>query len=170
MIDLDDAIDVREVRNIKLANQLLKIKRKAKQIRDQQMAEQNIQAQAQANAQAQQAAAQAEIQKNQAEAEIESEVERTKNELKIQYLLEEAKVKKELMAFEFNLSSKTQELEMQNNNALEGMRESGKDRREKMKMRNQRKIEQQRNSAKSVKRFESSGNDIVTGAAGIDRF
>ena len=53
---------------------------------------------------------------------------------------------------------------------IEAMREGGKDRREKMKMRNQRRVEQQKNSAKSVKRFESSGNDIVTGGAGIDRF
>ena len=65
-IDLDDAIDLREIRNIKLANQLLKVKRKRKAERDQQMQQQNIQAQAQANAQQQEAAAQAETQKNQA--------------------------------------------------------------------------------------------------------
>ena len=68
LIDLDDAIDIRNVRNVKLANQLLKIKRKKKQQRDQQIQQQNIQAQASANAEAQQAAAQSEIQKNQAKA------------------------------------------------------------------------------------------------------
>ena len=83
-IDLDDAIDLREIRNIKLANQLLKVKRKKKAEKDQQMQQQNIQAQAQANAQQQQAAAQAEIQKNQAKAQIESQVEQTKSDLKIQ--------------------------------------------------------------------------------------
>tara|TARA_R100000234_G_scaffold969_2_gene824 strand:+ start:277 stop:2664 length:2388 start_codon:yes stop_codon:yes gene_type:complete len=170
MIDLDDAIDVREVKNLKLANQLLKLKRKQKQTRDQRLAQENMQVQAQQNAQQQQAAAQAEVQKNQAQAQIEQQVEQTKSDLKIQYLLEEAKVKKELMAFEYNLSSKASELEMQNTTNLESMRERGKDRREKMKMKNQRKIENSRNSAKSVKRFESSGNDIVTGDAGIDRF
>ena len=61
LIDLDDAIDLREVRNIKLANQLLKVKRKKKMVRDQAMAEQNMQSQAQANSQQQQAAAQAEM-------------------------------------------------------------------------------------------------------------
>jgi hypothetical protein len=65
-IDLEDAIDLREIKNIKLANQLLKIRRKKKAERDQQMQQENMQAQAQANAQAQQAAAQAEIQKEQA--------------------------------------------------------------------------------------------------------
>jgi hypothetical protein len=58
LIDLEDAIDIREIRNIKLANQVLKIRRKKKLQRDQAMQQQNIQAQAQANAQAQQVAAQ----------------------------------------------------------------------------------------------------------------
>ena len=74
------------------------------------------------------------------------------------------------MAFEFNLSSKTQEMDLANSTSLETMREDGKNKRERMKMKNQKEVEQQRNSAKSVKRFESSGNDIITGDAGIDRF
>ena len=57
LIDLDDAIDIREVRNVKLANQLLKIKRRKKAERDQQIQQQNMKAQADANAQAQQVAA-----------------------------------------------------------------------------------------------------------------
>jgi len=63
-IELEDAIDIREIKNIKLANQVLKIRRKKKAQQDQLMQQQNIQAQAQANAQAQQVAAQAEMQKN----------------------------------------------------------------------------------------------------------
>ena len=35
-INLEDAIDIREIKNLKLANQLLKVKRKAKQEQDQQ--------------------------------------------------------------------------------------------------------------------------------------
>ena len=170
LIDLDDAIDVREVKNIKLANQLLKIKRKDKLIRDQQMAQQNMESQAQANAQQQQAATQAEAQKNEAKAQTEMMIEQTKGDLKIKYLQEEVRLKKELMAYEFSLNSQMKIHEMDQNNNLENMREDRKDNREKMKMRNQRKIEQQKNSAKSVKRFESSGNDIVTGGAGLDRF
>ena len=54
LIDLSDAIDIREVRNLKLANQLLKLRRKKKQEKDQLMQQQNMQAQAQANMQAQQ--------------------------------------------------------------------------------------------------------------------
>ena len=52
-IDLEDAIDVREVKNIKLANALLKLRRKKKMERDQLIQQQNIQAQAQANQQSQ---------------------------------------------------------------------------------------------------------------------
>ena len=52
LIDLDDAIDIRQIQNLKLANQVLKIRRKKKAERDQMLQQQNIQAQAQANAQA----------------------------------------------------------------------------------------------------------------------
>jgi len=65
-IDLEDAIDLREIKNVKLANQLLKLRRKKKQQKDQQMAQENMKAQSEANAAQQQAAAQAEMQKQQA--------------------------------------------------------------------------------------------------------
>ena len=64
-IDLEDAIDIRQIQNLKLANQLLKLKRKQKQQKDQEIQQANIQAQAQANAQAAEAAALAETQKHQ---------------------------------------------------------------------------------------------------------
>ena len=104
-IDLDDAIDLRNVRNLKLANQLLKVKRKKKQERDQQMQQQNIQAQSQANQEAQQAAAQAEMQKNQQKMQIDAQLEQTKNQMKIAYLQQEVASKKELMQFEFELNA-----------------------------------------------------------------
>ena len=61
-------------------------------------------------------------------------------------------------------------MDLKNTASLEAMKEKGRNNREMMKMDNQRRVDQQRNSAKSVKRFESSGNDIVTGDAGMDRF
>ena len=137
LIDLDDAIDLRDVRNIKLANQLLKVKRKKKQERDQAIQQQNIQAQSQANAQAQQQAAQTEIQKDQAKAQTEAQLEQQKNQFKIEYLKQEAQVKKQLMELEFELNSKLQS----------SQKEGG-----------------------TVKKFESSGNDIVTGGVGLDKY
>jgi len=149
LIDLDDAIDIREVRNVKLANQLLKIKRKKKLERDQKMQQENMRAQAEANAQAQQAAADAEIQKNQAKAEADIQIETLKAEGKLNYLQEEVRLKKELMAFEFELNEKAQGRSHSENMSLENMKEQGKDRREKMK--------------EDTKRFESSGNDVLGG-------
>ena len=65
-IDIEDAIDIREIKNLKLANQMLKLKRKKKQEAAQAMVQQNIQAQAQANAESSEKAAMAEVQKQQA--------------------------------------------------------------------------------------------------------
>ena len=169
-IDLDDAIDLREIRNVRLANQLLKIKRKKKQERDQALQEQNIKAQSQANQQAQQAAAQAEIQKNQAKTQSDAQLEQTKNDLKIKFLQEEATVKKDLMQFEFDLNSKLKSMERDNSNMIESQREDRKDARIDRQAEHQHSMIDKRKEAESFKKFESSGNDIVTGGANTERF
>lgn len=156
LIDLDDAIDIREVKNLKLANQLLKIKRRKKQERDQKIQQENIQAQAQANAQTQQAAAASEMQKNQAKAQTDLQLETTKSQAKLLHLQEEVRLKKELMQFEFDLNQSLRDQERQSTERVEGMKEAGKDRREKVKA--------------SAKKFESSGNDILGGGMGLDKF
>ena len=166
-IDLDDAIDLRNVRNIKLANELLKVKRKAKIQRDQMMQQQNMQAQAQANAQAQQAAAQAEVQKNQAKAQADAQLEQTKNQLKIQFLQQEVQSKKELMQFEFELNSRLEGMKQINTNQMEGIKEDRKDLRVDRQAAHQRDMIEQRKQDDSLKKFESSGNDIITGDAGV---
>jgi hypothetical protein len=156
LIDLDDAIDIREVRNVKLANQVLKIKRKKKQERDQKLQQENIQAQAQANAQTQQAAAQSEIQKNQAKAQTDTQLEQLKAQTKLTHLQEEVRLKKELMQFEFDLNASLRDQERQSTENIEGMKEAGKDKRENVKA--------------NAKKFESSGNDILGGGMGLDKF
>ncbi len=167
MIELDDAIDLRSVRNVKLANQLLKVKRKKKLERDQQIQQQNIQAQSQANIQAQQAAAQAEMEKNEAKVQVDTQLETAKNDLKIQYLQREAAIKKELMQFEFDLNSKLKGLERNVNSQNETMREDRKDQRVDRQAMHQKEMIQQRSSGETSKNFESSGNDILTGDANI---
>ncbi len=158
LIDLDDAIDLRDIRNVKLANQLLKIKRRKKVERDQAIQQQNIQAQSQANAQAQQVAAQAEIQKNQAKAQIDMQLEQQKNDLKLEYLQKEAAVKKELMNHEMFI-----------NMELNGMQDKALEKREEKKD-NRADAREARKSGESVKKFESSGNDVVGGGLGLERF
>ena len=156
LIDLDDAIDIREVRNVTLANKLLKIKRKQKQERDQKIQQENIKAQAEANAKAQQAAAQAEIQKNQAKTEADMQIEALRSSNKVSYLQEEVKLKKELMQYEFELNSMLRNEERASNERIEGMKEAGKDKREKVKQ--------------TSKKFESSGNDVLEGGIRLNDF
>ena len=143
LIDLDDAIDLREVKNIKMANQLLKIRRKKKAEKDQQAAERNMQMQSQTNQQAAQAASQAKMQEEQAKQEAAINMEKTKNELQLQYMREEARLKKELMDHEFEINRKLKGMEADAKVQQDSMKEDRKDRRE------------------SPEKFESSGNDVM---------
>ena len=169
-IDLDDAIDLRNIRNIKLANQMLKVKRKAKMAKDQAMQQQNMQAQAQANAQQTQAAAQAEVQKAQGKSQAEAQLEQTRNSLKIQYLQAEIQAKKELMKYEFELNSELESMKKEASDKKEEIREDRKDARVNMQADRQKEMIEQRKQGESVKKFESSGNDILSGDAGMRRF
>ena len=169
-IDLDDAIDLRNVRNIKLANQLLKVKRKAKAARDQQMQQQNMAAQAEANAQQQQAAAQAEAQKHQSKTQAEAQLEQTKNQLKTQFLQAEVQAKKELMQFEFELNSQLEGMKQDTDKEKEDKREDRKDMRIDRQANHQMNMIEQRKQGDVVKKFESSGNDIITGGASMRKF
>jgi hypothetical protein len=112
-IYLEDAIDIREVKNLKLANQLLKLRRKRKAAQDRQLQMENIQAQSQSNAQAAQAAAEAEMQKEQALTQGKAQLEQIKSNLDIQKMEREAEIKKELMYHEFELNMKLKQLETQ---------------------------------------------------------
>lgn len=162
-IDLEDAIDIREVRNIKLANQLLKIRRKRKLQRDQQIAQQNIQAQAQANAQTQQAVAAAESQKIQIEASTKMQLEQMKSSLESKRLQEEKQAKKELMQFEFELNMKLRGVEADVYKQKESFKEDRKDKRAKMQASQQSELIDQRMTGGGPKDFESAGNDIISG-------
>ena len=169
-IDLDDAIDLRNVRNVKLANQLLKVKRKAKAQRDQQMQQQNMAAQAQANAQQQQAAAQAEAQKHQSKTQAEAQLEQTKNQLQIQFLQAEVQAKKELMQYEFELNSQLEGMKKETDEEKENKREDRKDMRVDRQASHQMNMIEQRKQGDTDKKFESSGNDILSGDAGMRKF
>jgi len=169
-IDLDDAIDLRNVRNVKLANQLLKIKRKAKIVSDQKVQQENIKAQADANAQQQQAAAQSEVQKAQGKVQTEMQLEQAKNQLKIQYLQQEVQNKKELMQFEFELNSQLEEMRKNSDQKRDDKREDRKDNRVSMQAMNQKEMIEQRKGGDSLNNFESSGNDILSGGANMEKF
>ena len=149
LVNLSDVIDVRNINNVKLANELLKIKEKKKLEKDQQIQQQNIQAQAEANAQAQQVAAQAEVQKQQAVTQSQMQLEQAKAEFKAKTLQQEAQIKKELMDHEFEINVKLKKMEA----SQQVYGEDRKDIRE-----------------KESKKFESSGNDIVGGGLNMNEF
>ena len=126
-IELEDAIDVRDVKNLKLANSLLKLRRKKKIQLDQQMQQQNIQAQAQANAQAQQVAAQAEVQKNQAITQQKAQLESIEAQNDLQKLQAEAQLKKDLMNHEFQINMRLRQMEIDALKQKETNKEDRKD-------------------------------------------
>jgi hypothetical protein len=169
-IDLEDAIDLREIKNIKLANQLLKIRRKKKQEKDQQIQQQNIQAQSQANMEAQQAAAQLEIQKQQALSQAQAQLEQMKGQMASQKLQQEAEVKKQLMEQEFQYNVQLRQMDMKTIMEREGSKEDRKDQRTKIQATQQSEMIDQRKNEKPPKNFESSGNDIVSGGFDLGAF
>jgi hypothetical protein len=169
-INLDDAIDVRDIKNIKLANQLLKIRRKKKQETDQRIQQENMQAQAQANTQAQQAAAQAEIQKSQQITQSQVMLEEAKAGFERQSQQNEAALKKDLMDHEFELNVKLKQMELNSNNQKENMKEDRKDERTRIQASQQSELIDQKNKDLPPKKFESSGNDVMGGGFGLNRF
>ena len=170
LIDLEDAIDIREVKNLKLANQLLKLRRKKKLERDQQMQQENIQAQAQANAQAQQVAAQAEVQKDQALFQTKAQLEQMKAQLEQQKMQQEVEAKKELMALEFQYNMQLKGIEVDGQKQKDSQKEDRKDERTKMQATQQSELIDQRKNDSPPKNFESAGNDILGGGFGLGTF
>ena len=170
IIELADAIDIREIKNIKLANQLLKIRRKKKLDKDQIMQQQNIQAQAQANQQTAQAAAQAEVQKNQAINAGKAELEQLKSQLDSQKMAQEVQHKKELMQIEFEMNMQLKSIDVNNTTNKEKMKEDRKDQRTKIQATQQSELIDQRKNEKPPKNFESAGNDILGGGFDLGSF
>ena len=179
VIELADAIDIREIKNIKLANQLLKIRRKKKLDRDQQVQMQNMQQQAQLNQQSAQAAAQAEVQKNQAISQSQAQLEQVKSQLESQKMQQEVMHKKELMELEFNYNMQLKGIEVEGQKSKEKEKEDRKDERTRIQASQQSELIDQRNNNKPPKNFsqatsmmdfESEGNDLLSGGFGLGQF
>ena len=170
VIELADAIDVREIRNVKLANQLLKIRRKKKLDRDQAMQERNIQMQAQVNQQSAEAAMQAEVQKNQALNAGVAEIEQLKAQLGSQKMMQEVEHKKELMQLEFQMNMQLKSMEVEGTMGKEKEKEDRKDERTKIQATQQSELIDQRKNEKPPKNFESSSNDILDGSFDLGAF
>jgi hypothetical protein len=170
IIELADAIDIREIKNIKLANQLLKIRRKKKLDKDQVTQQQNMQLQAQVNQQSAEAAAQSEVQKNQALTQSQAQLEQVKAQLESQRMLQEVQMKKELMGLEFQYNMELKGIEVDGQKSKEKEKENRKDERTRIQASQQSELIDQRKSGKPPKNFESAGNDILGGGFDLGVF
>ena len=128
-IKLADAIDIREIQNIKLANTLLKFRQSENEAAERAAQMENIQAQAQANAESAEKAAAAEVQKQQALAQTTVQIEQAKSQFEIQRMEQEAEIKRSLMAEEFSYQMKLAEMQAQVTAKKEAEIENRKDKR-----------------------------------------
>ena len=167
-IELEDAIDLRQIKNLKLANQMLKQRRRLKQERDQKVQQANIQAQAQANAQLAEKTAMAEVQKQQVLTEQKVNVEQAKSQFEIQRMQTEAEIKRMLMAEEFNYNVELARANRQTESGKEQEIEDRKDKRIKMEGSQQSTMIQQRQSDGPPVNFESSNDSL--GGFGLEAF
>jgi len=159
-ISLEDAIDIRQMKNLKLANELLKMKRKDKQKKDMENEQAKIQMQTQGNIQSSQAAAQSALQKVQAEAQAKAQLAQAQMNFDIQRMQAEAQIKEQLMQreFEYNMQLKGMEIDKIKN--LDMDKEKAKDDRTKLQATQQSKLIEQRQKDLPAMNFESEEDSL----------
>ena len=167
-IELEDAIDLRQIKNLKLANQMLKQRRRIKQEKDQAIQERNIQAQAEANAQLAEKTAMVETQKQQVLTEQKVNIEQAKSQFEIQRMQTEAEIKRMLMAEEFNYNVELARAQRETESLKEAEIENRKDKRIKLEGSQQSQMIQQRQNDGPPINFESSNDSI--GDFGLEAF
>ena len=159
-INLEDAIDIREIRNIKLANQLLKLKRKKKQEREEAMQLQQQQTQMQQQFQSQKIAADAEMMKIQAEGQQKVQVKQAEVAFDIERMQMEAQLKNQLMQQEFNFNMQLKGLDEELIAGREDMRENAKGKRISQQNTEQSKLINQRRNNLPPINFESNEDSL----------
>jgi hypothetical protein len=158
-IYLEDAIDVREIKNLTLANQVLKYKRVKKQQADQEAQMANIQAQTQSNSEAAEKAAMSDVQKAQALNETNVQFEKAKSDFEIQRMQTEAQIQEQQMAKQFEYDMKLKEAELGNQKAKEKEIEDRKDNRTKLQATQQSQLISQRQNDSLPTNFEETQNN-----------
>jgi len=143
-IDLEDAIDIRQIKNLKLANQMLKIKRKQKQKEDMQIQQSNIQAQADAQASTAEKTAMAEVQKQEALASSNINYEKAKSQMEVQRMQIAAQIEAQKMQQQFEYDMKLKQMDVQAMQQKESSIEDRKDKRTKIQATQQSEMISQR--------------------------
>ena len=159
-IDLEDAMAVREVKDIDQAQRLLIIRRKRRQKLMQQQQQQAIQMQAQANAQSAQAASQAKMQEMQMQGQIEVQKMQVKGQIEVQVAAAMHQMRKELeeIKAQATLGFKTDDKEFREK--LEVLKEDRKDERVKKQAYEQGQLIAQRQGKKPPMEPPSSDDGI----------
>lgn len=159
-INLEDAIDIREIKNIKMANQLLKVKRTKKMEIDQKNEMVKQQMQAQINMQSQEAAAQINIQKIQLETESKIQLKQAEAAMDLEKLKGEAMLKLQLMEREFQYNMQINGMQTQMLKDREQMKEDRKDERISKQNTQQSKLITQRKNNLPPMKFESNEDTL----------
>ena len=157
-IDLADAIDIREVKNLKLANQMLKFRRKQKAKADQAAAQANIRAQAQANQQTAEKAILAEMQKQQALTESTVQVEQAKSQFEIQRMEMKAQLDMKALEVRYQFDMQLKQMDVSIVKEKEQFIEDRKDNRTKVQATQQSSMIQQRQQELLPTDFETQSN------------
>lgn len=159
-ITLEDAIDIRQMKNLKLANELLKMKRKDKQKKDMENEQAKIQMQTQGNIQSSQAAAQSALQKVQAESQAKAQLAQAQMQFDIQKMQAEAAIKQQLMEVEFAYNMQLKGIEVNQMKELDMEKEKAKDDRTKLQATQQSKLIEQRQKDLPAMNFESEEDSL----------
>mgnify|MGYP005987573015 FL=1 len=159
-INLEDAIDIRELKNIKLANQLLKLKRVKKQEREESMIMQKQAMQAQQQMQSQQIAAQTAMQKIQAETQSKMQIKQAEVSFEIEKMKNEAMLKQQLMQSEFNFNLQLNKMQTDMLAQREQTKEDAKSKRISQQNSEQSKLINQRKNNLPPISFESNEDSL----------
>ncbi len=159
-IDLEDAIDIRTINNLKMANQLLKVKRKQTQAERQQQEQQKMQAEGQMQMQLQQQSAQNEMQKTQMEIQAKIQVKQAEIAFEMEKQSAEADLKRRLMDVEFNYAMKMQGLQQSQIDSRETQKEDAKAARISMGNSQQSQMIEQRKRNLPAINFESNEDSL----------
>lgn len=143
-IDIDDAIDIRGVKNVKIASQLLKVRKRRKEKLDQKRQQENIALQSEANQQAAQVAEQGKQQTIMAEGEVEAKLIQMKSEYELQRMQMEFELKSRLIQLQKSMDGQIKGAEIQYQLSKEAYKEDRKDKRTAKQASQQSKLIQQR--------------------------
>jgi len=159
-INLEDAIDIREIRNLKLANQLLKMKRIKTQEQKEKMQMQQQAMISQQQLKSQELAGQVAMQKIEMETRSKMQIKQAEVAFEIQRTEAEAKLKSQLMREEFDYNMQLKGIESKEITDRDKMKEDLKSQRISQQNTEQSKLINQRKNNLPPMSFESNEDSL----------